>query len=352
MQNALYRGIVSIGMTLGLAWYSQPANAQSIGPVSIEMEGWAYVPVLADTDQSVEAIVALRINDPDAAISALYCERDAAGNWRAEAWGDVPMEEVAASIFDSLGAELEDGTLEEMYDAWPIDLDQALLLDAMSAPIGPVAFGDGVALGDPFEQIVQTYPQILDPLEQTGYPAVATLSGNAVTGGTFTSNPISPQPIDDCLRASELLDALFVGFEASAIDGVVVDAAFAAASLAINGNCACRVRITNTYTPWVYTCGTWTMTSGPNQNGTTCHYSFQRSVSGTRSRTRTKTFSNCTTAVCNQVCSKTGTQTGGTTVVIGIGGTCPTSATPPAGVTCRCGFFSCSTGPWTPPCPF
>lgn len=341
------------GVVAGIACAASISHAQSIGPVSIETEGWAYVPVLSDTNQDVEAIVALRVDDPDAAISALFCERDAAGNWRAEAWGDVTSEEVAAAVFDSLGLQVGDPALEDMFWDWPVEIDETAFLNAMAAPIAPVSFGDGVALGDPFEQIVQVYPEVLDPLESSGYPAVSTLSGSAITGGTFTTPVGPPQPIDDdCLRASELLDALHAGFSASAVDGDLVDSAFEAASLVINSNCTCRVRTTRTLTPWVYTCGPWSQISGPTGVGTDCRYKFKRSVSGTRSRIHKRTNADCSTDKCTQTCAKTGFQERGTFVIRLPGGGCPANGPIPAAVVaCGCDFFACSTGPWTPdPC--
>lgn len=328
------------------------ANAQTLGRVSLETGGWAYIPVLHD-DASVQAIVALRVNNPSAAIVALWCEPEQAGVWSAVAWNDVSHEAVASFVFETCGGEVEDGSLEDMVHMWPVELDPTAVLQLMDSPVAPIPFGDGVPVGDPFEIYVQSAPGLLGPLEAVGYPAVADLSGSPVSGGTFTPNPIHPVPTD-CLRASELLGVLKFAFEASATDGSVVDTAFQDESDRTNSACGCRVRtVTTSETGWTDTCGPWVQTGGPIQSGTDCRYEWQRDVEGRMTRVREHTYADCTKATCTQTKFRNGIQFGNSIGVVAPGGVCaPTGPLPTA--TCQCsGFFYCQTGPWVPAvCPW
>lgn len=331
-------------------------EAQTLGAISYEIDDWAYVPVITSGD--VEAIVALRIVDSTSPINALWCEQAADGSWSSKAWESTFPEEVASYVLDYVGASINDDSLDDMMYMWPIELDPATLADFISNPVQPKPFGDGVYIGDALESVVFDYPQVLEPLAQTGYPALSSISGSTITTGTFGGVGIDPQPTPGggCVTASELLDVLTAAFGASQTDGQLVDQVFEVeyglANEGCGGGCTVRTRVTAS-TAWVYTCGIWTST-GFTQGQTECVFHFSRPVTGTRTRTLTHTFANCTTATCLQTNTRTGTQTANTLTVHAIGVLCAGPGPTPTGVVCKCPsiFFInlCTTSGWAPPC--
>lgn len=351
MNGTLARILVVVLLALSV---TRVAASPTLGLISIEIEGWAYIPILEDEGE-VQAIVAVRV-DQSGPVSALWCEPEQDSTWSALAWKNTTAETIAAYAFHVLGAEVEDGSLEDMIYTWPVPLDPILVLDAMDVPMDPLPFGDGVFVGDPVEPFVQANPELLGSLESIGYPAIASISDSTIDGGTFTGNPINPSPIGDgCLRASELLDVLKFAFESSSHDHLIVNAAFHNESLRINSTCSCRERtVTLSDTGWTDSCGPWIQTGGPTAVGTDCRYSWQRDVQGTQSRTRRHTYADCSTEDCTQVRNRTGIQTTNTIEVRSPGTQCPAAGLPPTQVACRCsGFFLCQEGPWVPTkCPW
>lgn len=319
-------------------------HAQSIGAVQIETAGWAYIPIFEGS--AVQAIVALRKDGSSAAISALWCEVEENGAWSAMAWKNSSPEEIAAFVFSTCNAQVDDGSLENMVLMWPIELEHGNLLAALDMPLQPVPFGDGVPLGDPLENLIQVNPGVLAPLELIGYPAVSSMSGSPVSGGTFTPYPIDPVLVD-CLRASELLSVLALAFESSMNDIDVVGSIFLAESNAINQSCGCSSNafVTLSDTGWSDNCGSWVQTAGPTGSGTDCYYQWQRTVVGVRTRVRRNT---CTGATCTQTRYRDGIQSANSLGVTSPGVPCAPSGPQPTAA-CMCsGYFTCQTGPWVP----
>lgn len=352
------KNMIAAALSLGLV--GQVCEAQSLGAISFEIEGWAYVPVYS-VDTDVEAIVALRVVASASPINALWCKQMPDGSWAAKAWESSFPEEVASYVIDYVGGSADDESLDELAYLWPIDLDITVLVGFMQSPISPVPFGDGIYIGDDMEPIVYSLPELLEPLSQTGYPAISNISGSPINTGSFSGVGIDPEPEpgDPCVTAPDLLGVLKTAFSASMTDGDLVDQVFGYEYGLANEGCGggCRDRIRRTaITPWADTCGTWEPT-GFEQRATECVYSWERSVSGTRSRTFTRTYTDCSTATCTQTNTRSGTQSRNTITIRPIGTECSGVGTPPpAGTACNCrnSFWSdadtCTETGWAPPC--
>jgi hypothetical protein len=364
MLKTLFHWICAVFLMLAT---TSIAKAQSLGGASVEYEGWIYLPVFEPTNPlsppgagpELDAIVALRDDGTTAVVTGLWCEPDGSGNWTAMAWETSVPEEIASYVFDYVGGDPSDGSLEDLVLTWPVDLDPTLQLSFHGSPVVPVAFGDGVKIGDPYEPLVASNPGVLAPLESSGYAAVSTLSGSTITAGTFTNaGPPTPHD-DDCIAVYQLLNALQEAFESSKKDVTIISNTFVdavdAAAIENNQACGCTVVTVNVSdTGWVDTCGPWTQVAGPTAVGTDCRYKWQRDVTGTRTRVRRHRYSNCTWVTCTQTKVRTGVQSANTIAVRAPGTPCNPVGPAPAGVPCRCsGFFSCQSGPWVPAgCPW
>lgn len=343
---------------LGLAIATNPANAaKEIGLVYGEIDGWAYLPVM--DGQDVDKIIALRLEPSTSPINAIWCWEDANGEWWADAWESVAWEDVAAFTFDYIGYQAGDPEVEDDLFLWPMELDIAIVTQAMGSPISPQPFGDGVFFGDALEPVVQSNPDVLEPLETLGYAAVSTMSGASMTQGTFGGVGIDPEPKDDdCIALVDLLNALTMAFVASQDDLDQIDQAFLLhyeAHMAPGCTCPTREWVVATGA-WVDFCGPWSQTGGPWPEGSLCRYAWERIVSGSRTRTRAYTEPDPFTGTCiRQDCTQTQFRTGRqiqSTLSGRTDGGCPTTGIPPAPATpCVGGGFQ--VGPWVPAlCPW
>jgi len=339
-------------------------EAQDLGAISHEVGGWAYVPVLNSGD--VEAIVAVRTVDSTSPIGALWCERATDGTWSSMAWENVFPEEVASYVLDYVGASIDDDSLDNMMYMWPVDLDPEILAGFMGNPVSPTVFGDGVFVGDVLEGVVYDNPELLQPLADIGYPAVADLSGSSISGGTFGGSGITPERKDDeCIAAYERLNILLVAFESTESDLNLISQVFRSEydNLASDDgslDCGCPDDTwTLSDTGWVYTCGAWSQNGPPvpGPGSSDCTYKWIRDVSGIRTKVTART-ENCSTQTCTQTLVRAGFQEKTTLGVRTPYGACsPTGTPPPAGTTCNCSVFSgasCETSPsWVPArCPW
>jgi len=288
-------------------------------------------------------------------IDAIWCEQASDGSWISKAWDTSFPEESAAYVFDYVGATDDDALLYEVFSEWPVELDAQVLSDLILDPVQPKPFGDGVFVGDALEPIIELVPELLQPLEQLGYPALSSLSGNAITSGTFSQNGIEPVPTDGaCITAPDFLNVFNAAFNASPTDGDLVDLVFEIEYSTQTEGCGtgCRERTwTASTTPWVYTCGAWTSTGSSNHDYE-CRHKFSRPVSATRSRVRKHRDTDCVITSCTQTRSKSGTQK--TTVVVPHVFGAPCGGAPLPTVACACPHFMwfdrCVPTPWAPPC--
>ena len=283
-------------------------EAQDLGAISHEVGGWAYVPVLNSGD--VEAIVAVRTVDSISPIGALWCERATDGTWSSMAWENVFPEEVASYVLDYVGASTDDDSLDNMMYMWPVELDPEILAGFMGNPVSPTVFGDGVFVGDVLEGVVYDNPELLQPLADIGYPAVADLSGSSISGGTFGGSGITPERKDDeCIAAHELLNVLLASFEASESDIYLAQQIFQVEYGLLESNCdSCpEDTIILRDTQWEYTCGAWEHT-GTTTNGLQCTSNWKRDVNASRTVTRLHVYENCDNDVCVQTTTRTGFQ--------------------------------------------
>ena len=351
-------------MILGMA---QTAEAQDLGLISFEQSGWSYIPVL---DQgSVEAIVCLRNQDSLGTVRALWVEPDGAGAWIADAWESVSDEQVAAYVFDFVGASDEQMALNQYLDRWPIDLDPAELINAIQAPIQPTPFGDGVFIGDAIENVISGESELLEAFEAIGYPAVSSISGGSVSGGTFGGGSAGP-PVrkdDECVAAHEFLNVLELAFESSVDDLDMVDLVFESELANLNTDCGCRERTwTLSDTGMVYTCGPWTQTGVTNSNPEPwepfmeCTYTFARPVTGLRTKRKKHRDEDCNITYCAQTKTSSFTQSRNTITIVASSSGCAPTGTPPT-TTCAChwptdtGFLGggCNHTDWSPAeCPW
>ncbi len=310
--SVLTSGFLTLSMCGGSSF------GQSLGLISIELDGWSYLPVIDQGD--VEAIVCLRSQESGLSINALWCEPSGDGAWSALAWEGASPEEISSFVFDHVGATAE--TLDNLALLWPVEIDPALVLIYLQNPVNPAPFGDGVFLGDVLELLISDYPEVLEPLESVGYSAVSSLSGSSISGGTFGGGTPSQPPVrkdDECVAAVELLNILEISFESTDVSIDIFSQVFEDEMAAANSNCGCVEKtVALSSTGWVYTCGPWIQTAVIQPGGLTntdCKFNFERTVSGINTKIRKHTYPNCSTATCTQTMFREGFQTDQTLMV-------------------------------------
>jgi hypothetical protein len=274
--------------------------------VSFSTEGWTFVPLI-DTQQVVRLFVFRDDNTPaPGEISGLLYQRDAAGAWIADAWENAFHEDMFAAVI--VIADLDP---EQAFTYFPKDVDAALIDAAIAEAVTPEPFSMGLFENDPLHPLMLALADpepVLNALEGSGYPALATIGGASVSGPTpgTPGGPSVPVPgLNPCLLSTTaLLDAIEGAFEEYEASGADFLTTFRARC---GGGCTARIRSVVTNAAGPASCSPWRATRGPygNSDNCTAQCNYERTVTSVQTRKVTIICSDCTRIDCTDTRTRT-----------------------------------------------